>query len=67
MINPRARVRVRVKVTARARVTVRFSAGAKARASVRFSVTVSFRVRAVAESRAGVTVRLWLGPGLGQG
>ena len=28
---------------------------------------VSFRVRAVAESRANVSVRLWLGPELGQG
>ena len=40
---------------------------AKARAIVRFRVTVSFSVRAVAESRASVSVRLWLGPGLGQG
>ena len=30
-------------------------------------VRVSFRVRAVAESMASVSVRLWLGPGLGQG
>ena len=36
-------------------------------ASVRVRVTVSFRVRAVVESRASVSVRLWLGPGLGQG
>ena len=36
-------------------------------ASVRVSVTVSFRVRALAESRASVSVRLWLGPELGQG
>ena len=28
---------------------------------------VIFRVRAVAESRASVSVRLWLAPGLGQG
>ena len=56
-----------VTVNARARIKVWFRAGAKARDSVRFRVTVSFRVRAVAESRASVIVRLWIGPGLGQG
>ena len=54
-------------VNARASVRFRVRAGAKNRASVRFKVTVSFRVRAVAESRDSVSVRLWLGPGLGQG
>ena len=46
---------------------VRVRPGAKPRASVRFRVTGSFRDRAVAESRASVSVRLWLAPGLGQG
>ena len=36
-------------------------------ASVRVRVMISFRVRAVAESRASVSVRFWLGPGLGEG
>ena len=33
--------------------------------SFRFSVMLSFRIRAGAESRASVSLRLWLGPGLG--
>ena len=36
-----------------------------ARASVRFRVMVSFKVRVGAESRASVSVMLWLVPGLG--
>ena len=54
-------------INARARDRDRVRARDKARPSERVRVMDIFWVRAVAESRASVSVRLCLGPGLGQG